>query len=88
MKRGFTIANMTLRDQYEDHEGSGDAKVDIKLEDVNNSLWISAKGYEDHGGTPSLITMEIWEGRLRLLVWADKNEEDPTHIIDLEGAKE
>ena len=33
-----------------------------------------------------VIVIEVKEGRPRLLVWADINQEDPTHIIDLQGA--
>jgi hypothetical protein len=28
------------------------------------------------------------DGKLILRVWADINQEDPTHVIDLTGAKE
>ena len=39
-------------------------------------------------GYGGIAYLEYAEGRLRLLVWADINQEDPTHIIDLEGARE
>jgi hypothetical protein len=34
------------------------------------------------------VFLELHEGRLRLIVFADLSREDLTHIIDLEGAKE
>jgi hypothetical protein len=34
------------------------------------------------------VMLEWWEGRPRLIVWADINREDPTHTIELEGALE
>lgn len=54
-------------------------------------LMIGAEGYgemtaEDGYGFP--IVLEYHEGAFRLLVWSDINEEDPTHIISLEGARE
>ena len=42
----------------------------------------AADGY----GRPVII--ELYEGKLRLLVWSDINREDPTHIIELNGAQE
>ena len=39
-------------------------------------------------GTSAPIYLEIQNGVPKLYVWADINEEDPTHIIDLSGAKE
>jgi hypothetical protein len=32
--------------------------------------------------------LESVNGHLRVIIWADINAEDPTHIIDLEGARE
>lgn len=37
-------------------------------------------------GAPMVIEMD--GEQMRLIVWADINQEDPTHIISLEGAKE
>lgn len=34
------------------------------------------------------IALELYEGKVRLFVWADINQEDPTHTIDLSGALE
>lgn len=55
------------------------------IDDMN--LTISAKGYECQTGCNEIALLEVWQGKLRLVVWADKEQEDPTHIIDLEGAK-
>lgn len=54
-------------------------------------LMIGALGYgeqtmEDGQGYPILV--EFHEGRLRVLIWGDINEGDPTQIISLEGARE
>ncbi|MAG25945.1 hypothetical protein CMI47_10240 [Candidatus Pacearchaeota archaeon] len=48
-------------------------------------------GYGDFSsadGEGEPILLEICEGKLRLVIWGDINKEDPTHIIDLEGARE
>ena len=52
---------------------------------------LSVKGYGDYtskDGEGSIAILEIFEGELRLIVWADINQEDPTHIINLEQSKE
>ena len=53
-------------------------------------LYFAPKGYGDAGsldGHGSPIGIEIYEGRLRVILWTDINTEDPT-IIDMEGARE
>jgi hypothetical protein len=54
-------------------------------------LGIVPEGYgdlcsPDGKGVPILI--DYYDGRLRVVVWSDINQEDPTHTIDLEGARE
>lgn len=39
-------------------------------------------------GFGALIYLEFYEGKPMLRVWADINQEDPTHTIDLSGAME
>jgi len=56
----------------------------------NGKLWLSLKGYgeknaEDGEGFP--IGLEIWQGRLRVIVFDDIRSEDPW-IIDLENARQ
>jgi len=34
------------------------------------------------------IWLEVYQGKLRVHIWADVNKEDPTHSIDLEVARE
>lgn len=40
---------------------------------------------EGHGWP---VAVEVYKKELRVLVWGDINQEDPTHIISLEGALE
>ena len=54
-------------------------------------LEIGFTGYGDASTVPGYgapIYIEVHQGRLMLHVWADINQEDPTHVIDLEGARE
>jgi hypothetical protein len=60
------------------HENPGG--LDIRVEGYGSNI------SGDGNGCP--IFLEKWEGKLRLIVWADINSEEPTHIIDLEGARE
>lgn len=39
-------------------------------------------------GEGSPIVVDFYNYRLKVLVWADINKEDPTHSIDLDGDKE
>ena len=64
--------------------------IKLKLLAENQQLWIRPEGYgekctEDGQGSP--VGLEIWQGRLRLVVFDDINSEDP-QIIDLEDARE
>ena len=76
---------------FEIHDqGEGDGKLKIRVTSEGGSLNIYPEGYGDCGsadghGVPVLL--ELWEGRLRVVVFADINEQDP-QIIDMEAAKE
>ncbi|GGB52987.1 hypothetical protein GCM10011607_11860 [Shewanella inventionis] len=59
---------------------------------VNNTglgLALHFDGYSDHcsaDNTGIPVYLEKYEGELRVLVYADINQEEPTHVISLEGA--
>lgn len=57
--------------------------------DQARSLLVIPDGYgvHTHDGAQPVATVEVWEKSLRLIVWADINQEDPTHVINLEGAR-
>lgn len=72
-------------------EQVNEKRVKIAVEFKNDSFCIMPEGYGDScstydSGVP--VMLEIWEGELRVLIWADINQEDPTHVISLEGARE
>ena len=64
--------------------------IALSLLAENGQLWIRPQGYGEKcttDGEGSPVGMEIWQNRLRLIVFDDINREDP-RIIDLENAKE
>ena len=66
--------------------------VEIKVNVLSEGgqIWIQPQGYGEKcavNGEGFPIGIEIWQNRLRLLVFDDINREDP-QIIDLEKARE
>jgi hypothetical protein len=65
-------------------------EIKTKILSEGGQIWIQPDGYGekcamDCHGWP--IGIEIWQGRLRLIVFDNINREDP-QIIDLENARE
>ena len=54
----------------------------------NPTLEVFVKGVGLCGsiGDDSAIYLEHYQGKWVLRVWADINQEDPTHVIDMSGA--
>jgi hypothetical protein len=64
--------------------------LDVKIQSDPRWIWISPEGYGDNGsedGHGATVGLELYNGRLRLLVYSNINEQDP-QIIDLQGALE
>jgi len=62
----------------------------LHLAAQDGQLWIRPEGYSEKwvpDGEGSPVGMEIWEDRLRVVIFDDINLDDPT-IIDLENARE
>jgi len=65
--------------------------VEVRAVEGHGFLELMAVGFgeksaaDNHG---SILAVEVYEGRLRALIFSDINVEGPTHIIDLEGARE
>lgn len=79
--------SLTLIDADPDH----DANLPIRLAGSPHGVSLFALGYGDRTsaeghGTPVFI--ELYKGELRVIVWADINKEDPTHIIPLGASRE
>jgi len=87
--------NVAMKEQeaefiLKDNNSDFDNQLNVKIKMDGSFLAIQPQGYgeptsEDGSGYP--ILMEIYEGRLRLIVWDDINCQDPK-IIDLEKSKE
>jgi hypothetical protein len=79
------LGRCTLKDV--DAEVGGEQKVKIGVENGNLVLVIHPEGYGVWDGDYAPVLLERHQGKLRLIVWADVNSEEPTHVIDLSGAK-
>jgi len=65
-------------------------EVPVEIELKQGCMFLKAKGYgdslsEDNEGIPLMI--EFYKGELRVVIWGDINQEDPSNIISLEGAR-
>jgi hypothetical protein len=85
MKKG--TCTMTIKEQCQDAQ-----PVELKVNVLSEAgqIWIQPEGYGekcavDGEGWP--IGIEIWQGKLRLIVFDDINSEEP-QIISLEKARE
>lgn len=64
--------------------------VEVELEINPQNVSITSGGYGDaiEGKGGIIALLENNDGILRLVVWSDINNDEPTHVIDLSGAKE
>ena len=76
---------------YDNFPDKSKQSINLSIDISDIGLVVKAEGYGDaHSseGNGYPIMLEVYEGDLRLLVWSDINNEDPTHIISLNGARE
>lgn len=64
-------------------------RIPVKIVAQSGAVYLRPEGTgdctsEDGHGFP--ICLEYYEKSLRLVVWSDINQEDPTHIIPLENS--
>jgi hypothetical protein len=65
--------------------------VEVRAVEGPGFFEIRATGYGERNaevGHGSIAVLEVYQGKLRLLVFADINTEGPTDVIDLERARE
>lgn len=78
--------------EYDHCREADPVAVQLAVSNENdNTLAIGAVEYgvkTMEPGHGAIAIIEYYEGELRLLVWADITNEDPTHVISLEGARE
>jgi hypothetical protein len=79
--------NCKIKEQNSDVV-STNIKINVLSE--NGKLWIQPEGYGDKtsaDGHGYPVSLEIWQGKLRLVIFDDIESEIP-QIIELETAKE
>lgn len=81
----------TLTIQLNDSDAELSEVLPVKVVADQSSFSICPQEYGDFAsaeehGCP--VVLELHQGRLRLIVFSAINREDPTHVIDLEGARE
>lgn len=54
----------------------------------SGGVWIGIKGYSDYHDNEEIMLLEKTQHGLEIRIWADKNLEDHTHELILEGAKD
>lgn len=72
-------------------QGHGEEKLKGGIKTGPTYLEISFEGYGDFCSQDSLgspLVIEYYQGEIRIVIWANINQEDPTHVISLEGARE
>lgn len=81
----MSCMRFTLTDQ-----GNSTAQLEGEVHEEHGQLWLTFQGYGEYSsaeGYGSPLAVELYEGRLRLIVWPDVQRQDPD-IIDLEHARE
>ena len=75
-----------LTDAAPGHDGT----IPVRIVSNQSAISIFPEGYGDFGsaeGHGCPVFLELYQGRLRLIVFPDINDQDPT-IIDLEAARD
>ena len=79
-----------LRDVHDGGITSDKSRMRVVVSPENHDLGIliQPQGTGTYDGPYAPIMLENMNGKPRLVVWADINDQEPTHIIDLSGAWE
>jgi hypothetical protein len=80
------IYQHTLRDL-----GDRSGKLECKIDCEGDAIWIGVEGYGDAGsetGHGFPIKVELYEGELKVLLFGDINNCDPTVNYSMQGAME
>lgn len=78
------VIELTEQSDYEDKK-----TTKVTVEARGGTICITPEGYgvACMDGDSDCIYIEQWEGKLFVRCWADINQEDPTHKIDMEEAR-
>ena len=73
-----------------DADSEHSERLRVRVTANDSAISIFPEGYGDFGSAPGHgcpVFLEFYQGRLRLIVFADINDEEPS-IIDLEAARD
>jgi hypothetical protein len=81
----------TIKTFIRDGWNGDPTRIPCTIKHGENAIFIRPEGCGDAGsanghGWPLMI--EYYDKDIRVIVWADINKEDPTHVISLAGAQE
>jgi hypothetical protein len=85
------MSKETIKTTLLDAHSEFTTKVPVKVEASSQGIAVMPKGYGEFSsadGYGAPIWIEVIGGKLRIYVWSDINNEEPTHIISLEEAQE
>ena len=82
----MTDTTTNLQDVYGETDKEIAVSVGTEIEGL--ALLLSVEGYGTCAGgdEDAVVLIENREGIPHVVVWADGDQEDPTHVISLEGA--
>ncbi|AMJ76604.1 hypothetical protein [Alteromonas stellipolaris] len=76
--------HFTLVDEADDAEVTGTVSTDNNL---GLAIQLDGFGTADNPSGGSIVFLERYEGKTSVLVYADNSKDEPTHVINLEGAQ-
>jgi hypothetical protein len=80
------IHRLMLTEQHEGWDPYTSTPTNLKYE--GSQLWIDFTEEDKYScDHPQGIAIEVYEGDLRVIVWADSESEDPTHTIVIKKAE-
>lgn len=85
MPEARTIGSFILNDTT---GNTGRSNIILAVEKFNLALTIHPEGMGTWDGPYAPILLERHVGSVRLIVWADIHQQDPTHVIDMSEALE
>ena len=75
-----------LSNVYDDVDN---AELNTTIRASNLGIVAAFEGFEEcAGGTSEVVLIENRNGVPHIVIWADRDQQDPTHIISLKDARE
>ena len=82
--------SQSLTTHLNDADSESSETLQVRVTANDSAISIFPAGYGDFGSAPGHgcpVFLELYQGRLRLIVFSDINNQEPT-IIDLEAARD